>query len=131
MKRGCPKRSEQGLSRRIGDVWMMKLAPVNTLELLEAAGYEPGRRRGPLLKGAARPRTGTLPRTRSRSKAVFAGFCRLIETRLKHGTVTVVIDHIHWRSPPTVWIAATRTTATRMQSATRSERKIWSAVTSP
>ena len=44
-----PKRSEQGLGgtqqavpRRIGDVWMMKLAPqVDTaLELLEAAGYE-------------------------------------------------------------------------------------------
>ena len=79
---------------------MMKLAPqVNTaLELLEAAGYE-----AYLVGGAVRDfvrdsspakdwdiATNALP---EQVKAVFAGF-RLIETGLKHGTVTVVIDHI-------------------------------------
>ena len=98
-----PKRSEQGLGgtqqavpRRIGDVWMMKLAPqVNTaLELLEAAGYE-----AYLVGGAVRDfvrdsspakdwdiATNALP---EQVKAVFAGF-RLIETGLKHGTVRCV-----------------------------------------
>lgn len=102
---------------------MMKLAPqVDTaLELLEAAGYE-----AYLVGGAVRDfvrdnspakdwdiATNALP---EQVKAVFAGF-RLIETGLKHGTVTVVIDHIPLESPPTAWMAATRTTATRMQSA--------------
>ena len=116
---------------------MMKLAPqVNTaLELLEAAGYE-----AYLVGGAVRDfvrdsspakdwdiATNALP---EQVKAVFAGF-RLIETGLKHGTVTVVIDHIQLeittyradgtysdgRHPDSVWMAATRTTATRMQSA--------------
>ena len=79
---------------------MMKLAPqVDTaLELLEAAGYE-----AYLVGGAVRDfvrdnspakdwdiATNALP---EQVKAVFAGF-RLIETGLKHGTVTVVIDHI-------------------------------------
>lgn len=77
---------------------MMKLAPqVNTaLELLEAAGYE-----AYLVGGAVRDfvrdsspakdwdiATNALP---EQVKAVFAGF-RLIETGLKHGTVTVVIN---------------------------------------
>lgn len=78
----------------------MKLAPqVNTaLELLEAAGYE-----AYLVGGAVRDfvrdnspakdwdiATNALP---EQVKAVFAGF-RLIETGLKHGTVTVVIGRI-------------------------------------
>lgn len=79
---------------------MMKLAPqVNTVfRLLEAAGYE-----AYLVGGAVRDHvrdnspakdwditTDALP---EQVKAVFAGF-RLIETGLKHGTVTVVIDHV-------------------------------------
>lgn len=78
----------------------MKLAPqVNTaLELLEAAGYE-----AYLVGGAVRDfvrdnspakdwdiATNALP---EQVKEVFAGF-RLIETGLKHGTVTVVIGRI-------------------------------------